>query len=55
MKISHAKRTAMQFVVLLGIVSLLGDMTYEGAQHHQPLPGTTGGQRCCRGGRGRIR
>ncbi|GAB4539038.1 MAG: hypothetical protein Kow0063_27440 [Anaerolineae bacterium] len=32
MKISNAKRTAMQFVVLLGIVRLLGDMTYEGAR-----------------------
>jgi MFS family permease len=27
-----SKRTAMQFVVLLGIVSLLGDVTYEGAR-----------------------
>ena len=32
MNISISKRTAMQFVVLLGIVSLLGDMTYEGAR-----------------------
>jgi len=29
---SFPRRTAMQFVVLLGIVSLLGDMTYEGAR-----------------------
>ena len=27
-----AERTAMQFMVLLGIVSLLGDMTYEGVR-----------------------
>ncbi|MER3417499.1 MAG: MFS transporter [Gemmataceae bacterium] len=32
MNIPISKRTAMQFVVLLGIVSLLGDMTYEGAR-----------------------
>jgi len=32
MNISISKRTALQFVVLLGIVSLLGDMTYEGAR-----------------------
>lgn len=32
MNTSMARRTAMQFVVLLGIVSLLGDMTYEGAR-----------------------
>lgn len=28
----HSKRTAMRFVILLGVVSLLADMTYEGAR-----------------------
>lgn len=32
MDISISKRTALQFVVLLGIVSLLADTTYEGAR-----------------------
>ena len=30
--IGHSRRAAMKFVVLLGIVSLLADMTYEGAR-----------------------
>lgn len=32
MDISISKRTALKFIILLGIVSLFGDMTYEGAR-----------------------
>jgi hypothetical protein len=44
-KMNISKQTALKFVILLGIVSLFGDMTYEGAQHHRSLPGRAEGQR----------
>ena len=33
------RQVALRFVILLGIVSLFADMTYEGsAKHHRALP-----------------
>lgn len=40
-----SKKTALRFVVLLGVVSLFADMTYEGAEQYRAVPRCAGCQR----------